>query len=92
MKIDERVYLVASDALGVSMSTPFDCNVYLLDGGSHYALIDAGVGEDPTAIVEQIVRDGLDAKKVRDILLTHGNLDHAGGCRVLHDRFHAGVI
>lgn len=92
MKIDERVYLLASGALGVRMTHDLDCNVYLLDGGSEYALIDSGVGESVSQVAERILADGLDLKRLRYILLTHGHLDHSGACRAFYERFQTQVI
>ncbi len=92
MKIDERVYLVASGAFGVGMSHDLDCNVYLLDGGTEYALIDSGVGESVAQVAARFTAEGLDTKKLKYILLTHGHLDHSGACRAFCDRFQTKVI
>jgi glyoxylase-like metal-dependent hydrolase (beta-lactamase superfamily II) len=93
MKIDERVYLVASGKLGHQISDALDCNVYLLDGGrGEYALIDAGGGIDPERIVANIERSGVAMSQVRRLLLTHVHGDHAAGARFFHDVYGMEVI
>ena len=44
MQLTERVYLVGSGASGFSLTHHSDCHIYLIDGGSESALIDAGTG------------------------------------------------
>lgn len=92
MKINERVHLVASGSCGVRMSHDLDCNVYLVNAGTDYILIDSGVGESVGQVVEHIAADGLDPGKLKYILLTHGHLDHSGACRAFYDRFQTKVI
>ncbi|MEA4998978.1 MAG: MBL fold metallo-hydrolase [Candidatus Limiplasma sp.] len=78
MKLCDGLWLVGSGALGVGISAPYDCNVYLLDAGGTYAMIDAGAGPEPAQIRENIVRDGIAPPKVSALLLTHHHSDHAG--------------
>jgi hypothetical protein len=44
LKISDRTHLIASDLLGCSLTHDNDCNVYVLDGGGEFALIDSGCG------------------------------------------------
>lgn len=85
MKISERVYLLASGSLGTGMSHALDCNVYGIDCGDEFVLLDAGVGRETRAIVDNLVADGIELARVRRLLLTHGHLDHSGGARYLRD-------
>jgi glyoxylase-like metal-dependent hydrolase (beta-lactamase superfamily II) len=81
MRLHERIALVGSGEIG--LSDAWDCHVYLLDGGSELALIDAGGGR-PTSlprIWQNIDRDGYDPRKIRHILLTHYHADHARGAQ-----------
>lgn len=86
MKIADRIHIVASGRFGFSLTDDFDCHVYLLDGGSEYALIDAGGGRDIAGLLAQIEGDGLDPRRVRKLLLTHGHADHAAGAAALRER------
>lgn len=79
MRIADRIAIVGSGRLGLGLTHPLDCNVYLVDGGSELALVDAGVGLDAASIVARIAADGFDPARVSRIVLTHGHADHAGG-------------
>lgn len=89
MKIMESVYMVGSGQIG--LSHPFDCHIYLVDGGDELALIDTGAGEDAGKILSNIQTDGLDPEKIGKIILTHHHSDHAGGCKKIKDMLSAKV-
>lgn len=92
MRLSDRIYLVGSGRLGFGISSPYDCHVYAVDGGSEIALIDAGSGLDIDAIVERLRFDGLDAGKLRYLVLSHGHADHAGGALHWRERFGVDVL
>jgi glyoxylase-like metal-dependent hydrolase (beta-lactamase superfamily II) len=93
MKINDRISLVGSgDVGGLSLSHSLDCNIYLINGGTELALIDAGVGIEPDLIFENIARDGYDLSKLRYLLITHAHYDHSGGASKLRDRFSLKVV
>lgn len=79
MRINKRIYMVASGRAGSNFTDPFDCDVYLVDCGDGLVLIDAGVGTGTPRILEQIRFYGFDPKEIRYLLITHGHADHAGG-------------
>lgn len=79
MKLAERIHLVGSGAFGFDLSNPYDCHVYLLDGGSELALLDVGAGMGAAEIAANIERAGFDPAKITHILCTHAHGDHAGG-------------
>ena len=58
MKLSDRVYLIGGMAYGYSAQG--DCNMYLIDGGSELALIDAGGGDGITRVLSNIRNMGLD--------------------------------
>jgi len=84
MRLSERIYLIGSGRNGFSLTDSLDCHVYLVDGGSELAIVDAGGGRSVEALVAAIVRHGLDPARVAHIILTHAHFDHAGGCAGLH--------
>lgn len=79
MKLAERLYLVGSGSMGFDLTDPFDCHVYLLDGGDELALVDVGAGMGAEAILENVRAEGFDPARIRHLLLTHAHGDHAGG-------------
>ena len=83
MKLAPPVYLVGSGSQGISLTDPCDCHVYLIDGGTELALVDAGAGMDVGAILEQIKNDGFAPTQVKHLILTHAHADHAGGAAAL---------
>jgi hydroxyacylglutathione hydrolase len=92
MKIADRIYLVASGDLGFSLTDAYDCHVYLVDGGSEAALIDAGGGRDIAAILRIAEFDGIALDRIRSLLLTHGHADHAAGAARLREALHLRVL
>ena len=79
MKIADRIYLVGSGSMGFDLTDPFDCHVYLLDGGGELALVDVGAGMGAEAILENVRREGFEPTQIRHLVLTHAHGDHAGG-------------
>jgi glyoxylase-like metal-dependent hydrolase (beta-lactamase superfamily II) len=79
VRLTQRVHLVGSGTQGFDLTDPFDCHVYLIDGGSELALIDVGAGMGAPAIIENVKSDGFDPARIRHVILTHGHGDHAGG-------------
>jgi hydroxyacylglutathione hydrolase len=79
VKLTDRIYLVGSGSLGLGLSDPYDCHVYLLDGGEELALVDVGAGMGAEQILENVRRDGHDPAAIRHLVLTHAHGDHAGG-------------
>jgi hydroxyacylglutathione hydrolase len=79
MRLLDRVLLVGSGDLGVNLTDPYDCHVYLVDGGEEHALIDAGAGVRTDEILQNVARDGMDVARINHLVLTHGHADHAAG-------------
>jgi glyoxylase-like metal-dependent hydrolase (beta-lactamase superfamily II) len=90
MKLADRLYLVGSGDFG--LSDDYDCHVYLLDGGSQAALIDAGGGRDVPSIISNIEDDGVPLERIRYLLLTHGHADHSGGAAGLREALDLRVL
>jgi hydroxyacylglutathione hydrolase len=79
VQLAERIHLVGSGSFGFDLTDPYDCHVYLLDGGSELALIDVGAGMGAEQIVANVVRAGFDPGRITRLLCTHAHGDHAGG-------------
>lgn len=92
MKLTDYVYMVGSGALGDNQTNDYDCNIYLVDSGDGFILIDSGAGIRPKAILEEAIKDGLDPDKIDYIIITHGHADHSGGAYHLQKMTGAMVI
>lgn len=76
MELLKDIYLVGSGEFG--LSDPFDCHVYLVDGGDDAVLIDCGVGRNPQRILDNAAHH-VPLDRIRRILVTHAHADHSGG-------------
>lgn len=93
MRLTPHVHLVGSGRIGgFRLTDDFDAHVYLIDGGDQLALVDAGFGREPEAIVAGIVDAGLDPARLAYVLLTHGHADHARGAAYFQRTFGAAVV
>lgn len=88
MKVAEGIHLVG----GAGLSDPKDCCVYLVDGESELALIDAGAGAGFDAILDNIEKAGCDPKKLSTLILTHCHIDHSAGIPDFVRRFGVQVV
>ena len=79
MQLAERIHLVGSGSFGFDLTDPYDCHVYLLDGGSELALVDVGAGMGAERIVANVEHAGFDPQRITQLLCTHAHGDHAGG-------------
>ena len=89
MRLTDEVYLVGGGTnICCGLSDDPDCHVYLIDGGDELALIDCGMaaGESLDRILANVAAEGLDAGRIRSIVVTHYHMDHAGGAARWRDR------
>jgi glyoxylase-like metal-dependent hydrolase (beta-lactamase superfamily II) len=93
MRLTEHVALAGSgDLAGIGLTHPLDCNLFLIDGSSELALVDAGSGQDVPAVLDSVRRAGFAPERVRYLFVTHTHFDHAGGTRALRDRLGLAVV
>lgn len=91
MKLLPGVDLVGSGWLGLSVSDPHDCHIYLVHDAGDAVLVDAGCGLATDMVVQRIADAGVRPEAVSRILLTHAHPDHAAGALALADRLDAEV-
>ncbi|MDF2647916.1 MAG: fold metallo-hydrolase [Paenibacillus sp.] len=92
MKLTDAVYVIGGGDLGYRISNPFDCNVFVLDGGGEYVIIDAGSGMETESIVNNLKNEGINPECIKALILTHAHADHAGGAAFLRERFSIQVL
>ena len=63
-------------------------NLYLLDAGDGWYVVDTGLGNKDTATHwERVIRDCLDGRPVNGVICTHMHPDHIGQAGMLTERF-----
>ncbi len=67
-KITERIVLLGRE----------ESNVYLLDGGTEYALIGGGMIHITPDVADWISESGVDGRKIRKLMILHSHFDHVG--------------
>ncbi len=92
MLIAERLHLVMSGGLGLDLSDPLDCNVYLVGTSAGWLLFDAGAGRSVDEVLAALPAQRLDPKDVSTLFLTHGHADHSGGAARMRERLGAKVV
>jgi hydroxyacylglutathione hydrolase len=85
VQLTERVHIVASGMHGFGLTHRSDCHVYLVDGGSEAALIDAGAGVDQGPLLARLAGTPVARDRVRRLFVTHAHADHAGGAAGLRE-------
>lgn len=88
LSVSQDVYIVG----GADLSHPYDCSVYLVDGGEEMVLIDSGAGEGFELIVDNIRSLGLRPDKLKAVIATHSHIDHIGALFRFREEYGVEVI
>jgi glyoxylase-like metal-dependent hydrolase (beta-lactamase superfamily II) len=88
LNVSQDVYIVG----GADLSHPYDCSVYLVDGGEEMVLIDTGAGEEFELIVDNIRSLGLRPDKLKAVIATHSHIDHIGALFRFREEYGVEVI
>jgi len=85
IKICDRIYLVGRGIWGglKPFSSKFDCNIYLIDGGTEMALVDNGDSLNLIKLKRNIASAGLDFRKIKKLIITHDHWDHVANTWIL---------
>lgn len=70
---------------GPLLTSPNDAAAYLIRIGHHGALVDAGCGDDPVNLLENIASCGLLTEQIEYLLITHCHIDHIGGANTIRE-------
>lgn len=77
--IERRYVFPGVIEMNVQARRRLGVNVYLIDGGTEYALIDVGFIEDLTRVLELIRQMNFSLSACKMILATHADVDHVQG-------------
>jgi glyoxylase-like metal-dependent hydrolase (beta-lactamase superfamily II) len=88
LRVSQDVYFVG----GADLSHPYDCSVYLVDGGDEMVLIDTGAGEGFELIVENIRSLGLRPDELKAVIANHSHIDHIGALFRFREEYGVEVI
>jgi hydroxyacylglutathione hydrolase len=62
--------------LNLQMGRPLGVNIYLIDGGSEFVLLDIGLSENLDDIIETIRKLDFPLSKCKMVIATHADADH----------------
>ena len=88
MKILENLWQVG----GAGYTTVEDAAVYLVRFGEKAVLIDAGCGNEPEALDENISEVLPPEVEIEYLLLTHCHYDHTGGAEAVRNRYGCRIV
>ena len=77
--IDRQYIFPGVIEMNVQARRHLGVNIYLIDGGSEWALIDVGFLDELGEVLELIRRMGFSLAACKMVLATHADADHAQG-------------
>lgn len=66
-------------------------NAYLLQAGDGFVLVDTGIGDVWTKLESELLSRGALPERLKLVILTHGDMDHAGNCKKLQQKYGVSV-
>lgn len=75
--------------LNLAAGRPLGVNVYLIDGGTEYALLDIGMEESLGEVIDLIRRMDFPLSKCKLLIATHADADHVQALATARDRLKA---
>lgn len=77
---------------GSGFTSDEDAAVYLIQVGSHAALVDAGCGRHHELLVGAVRQKGIGPGGIELLLLTHCHFDHTGGAEAVKKAFQCPAV
>lgn len=75
--------------LNLQAGRPFGVNLYLIDGGSEYVLLDVGLEETLDEVIDLIRSLDFPLSKCKMLIATHADADHVQGLAMARERLKA---
>lgn len=89
MKIARKYLFPRVIELSLAAGRPFGVNIYLIDGGSEYALIDVGQTDTLDEVIDTIRGMDFPLSKCKLVIATHADADHVQALAAARDRLKA---
>ncbi len=94
MRVTDNVHIVGGGPFsGFGLTSASDSHVYLVDGGSGLALVDAGLGLAGAfdELEANVTAAGFEPHAISTVYVTHYHADHAGGVHLARERWGARI-
>ncbi len=72
--------------LNFAAGRPFGVNIYLIDGGSEFVLLDIGLTDSLDEVIDTIRRLDFPLSRCKGVIATHADADHVQGLAAARDR------
>lgn len=72
--------------LNLAAARPFGVNIYLIDGGSEYVLIDIGQDDTLDEVIDLVRRMDFPLSQCKMVVASHADADHVQGLAQVRDR------
>jgi glyoxylase-like metal-dependent hydrolase (beta-lactamase superfamily II) len=89
MKIRRKYLFPRVIELSLAAGRPFGVNIYLIDGGSEYALLDIGLLGTLDEVIDTLRGMDFPLSKCKLVIATHADADHAQALSAARDRLKA---
>jgi metallo-beta-lactamase class B len=86
-RLGEDIYIIG----GPGYSDDSDAFVYLVDSSTPF-IVDSGLGRKTERIIDNILETGIDAGRIKYLVLTHAHIDHTGGAHILKKRLDLEIV
>lgn len=88
MRITDHIHMLHmpfSIPIAPGMTVERSVNLFLIEGGAGWCLVDAGVAGSENAIFEYLKSLGHTPDRIRLLVLTHAHPDHVGAAKAVRD-------
>jgi hydroxyacylglutathione hydrolase len=89
MKISRKYLFPRVIELSLAAGRPFGVNIYLIDGGTEYALLDIGLLGTLDEVIDTLRGMDFPLSKCKLVIATHADADHAQALAAARDRLKA---
>jgi hydroxyacylglutathione hydrolase len=86
MKVSRKYLFPRVIELSLAAGRPFGVNIYLIDGGSEYALIDIGQLDTLDEVIDLLRGMDFPLSKCKMVIATHADADHVQALSAARDR------